>query len=293
LTHSARATSVETLNAKFAALLDEKDRQRGLALKLRPSDVVITPFAKSGTTWTQQIVHCLRTRGDMDFDDISRVVPWIETSPGLGIDLDAEQKSNPRAFKSHLAWSEIPQGGRYIVVIRDPKDALYSLFKFIEGWFFEPGSIALDDYAREFFIKDRDYWKHLSSWWPRRNDDDVLLMAFEHMKLDLSGTIERIADFADIKLDDELKEITEEHASLKFMLEHKNKFDDLLMREMSEQVASLPPGSDSAKVRVGGVGEHAQHLGDDISAEIDAIWREEISEKFGYTNYQALIASLN
>ena len=293
MTQPVRATSVETLNAKFAALFDEKDRQQGLALKLRPTDVVITPFAKSGTTWTQQIVHCLRTRGDMDFDDISRVVPWIETSPGLGIDLDAEQKSNPRAFKSHLAWSEIPQGGRYIVVIRDPKDALYSLFKFIEGWFFEPGSIALDDYAREFFIRDRDYWKHLSSWWPRRNDDDVLLMAFEHMKLDLSGTIEYIADFADIKLDDELKEITEEHASLKFMLQHKNKFDDLLMREMSEQVASLPPGSDSAKVRVGGVGEHAQHLSDDISAELDAIWHEEISEKFEFENYQALIDSLN
>ena len=251
MTQPARATSVETLNAKFAALLDEKSRQQGLALKLRPTDVVITPFGKSGTTWTQQIVHCLRTRGDMDFDDISRVVPWIETSPGLGIDLDAEQKATPRAFKSHLAWSEIPQGGRYIVVIRDPKDALYSLFKFIEGWFFEPGLIALDDYAREFFIKDRDYWKHLSSWWPRRNDDDVLLVAFEHMKRDLSGTIERIADFTDIKLDDELKEITEEHASLKFMLQHQNKFDDLLMRKMSEKVASLPPGSDAAKVRVG------------------------------------------
>ena len=90
-----------------------------------------------------------------------------------------------------------------------------------------------------------------------------------------------------------MKAITEEHASLKFMLEHKNKFDDLLMREMSEQVASLPPGSDSAKVRVGGVGEHVQHLGDDISAEFDAIWHEEISGKFGFASYQALINSLN
>ena len=293
MTQPARATSVETLNAKLGALFGDESRQQGLALKLRPTDVVITPFGKSGTTWTQQIVHCLRTRGDMDFDDISRVVPWIETSAGLGIDLDAEQKSNPRAFKSHLAWDVIPQGGRYIVVIRDPKDALYSFFKFMEGWFFEPGSIALDEFARAYFIGDRDYWKHLSSWWPRRNDDDVLLMAFEHMKMDLSDTIASIAKFIDIELDDELKEITEEHASLKFMLEHKNKFDDLLMREKSEQVASLPPGSDSTKVRVGGVGEHAQHLSDDIAAELDAIWQEEISEKFGFTSYQALIDSLN
>jgi hypothetical protein len=293
MTQPARATSVEALNAKFAMTFSEESRQHGLALKLRPSDVVITPFGKSGTTWTQQIVHCLRTAGDMDFDDISRVVPWIETSGSLGIDLDAEQKASPRAFKSHLAWGEIPQGGRYIVVIRDPKDALYSLYRFMEGWFFEPGSISLDDFAREFFIKDRGYWKHLGSWWPRKDDDDVLLMAFEHMKLDLSATIRRVADFIGIKLNDELRRTTEEQASLKFMQQHLNRFDDRLMREMSERVASLPAGSDSAKVRVGSVGEHVQHLSDNIAAEIDAIWQQEISSKFGFPDYQALIASLN
>jgi len=292
MTQPTRAISVETLNAKFAMMFSEEKRQQGLALKLRPSDVVITPFGKSGTTWLQQIVHCLRTGGDMDFDDISRVVPWIETSAALGINLDAEQKASPRAFKSHLAWGEIPRGGRYIVAIRDPKDALYSLYRFIEGWFFEPGSISLDDFAREFFIKDRDYWKHLASWWPRRDDDDVLLMAFEHMKRDLSGAIERVADFIEIRLDDELQSITQEHASLKFMQQHGDRFDDRLMRELSERVALLPPGSDSAKVRAGRVGEHTKHLDDDIAAELDAIWQQEITHKFGFADYHTLIDSL-
>ena len=293
MTKPARATSVDSLTTKFAMGLDEGKRQQGLALKLRSTDVVITPFGKSGTTWIQQIVHCLRTRGDMDFDDISRVVPWIEMSPALGLDLEAEQKANPRAFKSHLAWDVIPKGGRYIVAIRDPGDALFSFFKFIEGWFFEAGSIALDDFARAFYIKDRDYWKHLDSWWPRRNDDEVLLMAFEHMKLDLPGTIKRIADFIDIELDDELQAITEEHASLKFMQEHNSKFDDFLMREMSERVACLPAGSDSSKVRVGKVGEHRQHLSDEITAELDAIWQQEITPRFEFPNYRTLIDSLN
>lgn len=293
MTQPARATSVETLNAKFGMMDSAQDMARGLALKLRPSDVVITPYAKSGTTWVQQIVHCLRTRGDMDFDDISRVVPWIENSPSLGIDLDAEQKTSPRAFKSHLAWGVVPKGGRYIVPIRDPKDALFSIYKFIEGWYFEPGSISLDDYARNFYIKDRSYWKHLSSWWPRRNDDDVLLMAFEHMKLDLSGTIARIAAFIEIELDAELKNITGKHASLAFMQKHLDRFDDRLMREMSEREAFLPPGSDSAKVRAGKVGEHAEHLGKEVSAEIDAIWRQDIFERFGYATYQGLIDSLH
>ena len=42
------------------------------------------------TTWIQQIVHMLRSGGDMDFDDISRVSPWIEVAFALGGDLDAE-----------------------------------------------------------------------------------------------------------------------------------------------------------------------------------------------------------
>jgi hypothetical protein len=289
---AARATSTQALAAMMASLFNEEERAKGLALKLRPSDVVIAPFGKSGTTWVQQIVHCLRTRGDMDFDDISRVVPWIETSPMLGIDLDDEQKASPRAFKSHLAWDAIPKGGRYIVTVRDPGDALYSLYKFMEGWFIEPGSISPDEFALRIFIDDRQYWKHLASWLPRRNDGDVLFMAFEHMKSDLSATVERIAEFIGIPLDDELRTITEEHASLAFMLRHKNRFDDRLMRELSERLLPLPPGSDSAKVRSGKVGEHALHLSEDVSAEIDAVWQQEITPKFGFQNYAALMNEL-
>jgi len=278
--------------AMMALLFNEEERAKGRSLKLRPTDIVIAPFGKSGTTWVQQIVHCLRTRGDMDFDDISRVVPWIETSAMLGLDLDAEQKANPRAFKSHLSWDAIPKGGRYIVTVRDPGDALYSLYKFMEGWFIEPGSISLDEFALRIFIDDRQYWKHLASWLPRRNDDDVLFMAFEHMKSDLCATVERIAEFIGIPLDVELREITEQHASLEFMLRHKNRFDDRLMREMSERLMSLPPGSNSAKVRAGKVGEHARHLGEEISAEIDAVWQQEITAKFGFQSYRALIRTL-
>lgn len=293
MTQPARATSMEALKAKFAQMDSDETLAQGLAFKLRSTDVVIAPYSKSGTTWVQQIVHCLRTRGDMDFDDISRVVPWIETSPQLGLDLDAEQKAKPRAYKSHLSWKDVPKGGRYIVTIRDPKDVLYSLYKFMEGWFIEPGSIALDDFARQYFIDGRKYWKHLASWWPRRRDDDVLLMAFEHMKTDLSGAIERIAEFIDIELDDELREITERHSSIGFMQEHRNRFDDRLMRELSERLAFLPPGSDSAKVRTGQVGEHARHTSAEVAAEIDTIWLEEITEKFGYRDYRALTESLD
>ena len=144
----------------------------------------------------------------MDFDDISRVVPWIEVSPLLGLDLAAEQRANPRAFKSHAAWDTVKKGGRYINVIRNPGDALVSGYKFQEGWFFEPGTISLEEFANHGFLDSRAYYHHLRSWWPRRSDSDVLFLVYEQMLGNASETIERIARFIGVDLDDELLAIT-------------------------------------------------------------------------------------
>lgn len=90
---SGRATNLEGLGSLLAPMTTDEGIQTGLSIKLRPTDCVISPFGKSGTTWLQQMAHTLRTRGDMDFDDISRVAPWIESSTDLGLDLNAEQRA--------------------------------------------------------------------------------------------------------------------------------------------------------------------------------------------------------
>ncbi|MBD3649050.1 MAG: sulfotransferase domain-containing protein [Pseudomonadales bacterium] len=294
---ACRARSVPELQKKLMSMFADFE-STGEPYRPLPSDIIISPYSKCGTTWLQQIFHTLRTRGDMDFRDISEVVPWIETSPRLGIDLNAPQRAEPRGFKSHLAQDEVPAGARYIVSIRDPRDALVSLYKFMEGWFLEPGAVDIDEFARENYLRGphRRYWHHLASWWEHRHDDNVLLLSYEGMKKDTGGTIHRVADFAGIPLDDELMEITLKHSSLDFMLEHKDRFDDFLMRGLSERTANLPPNSDSAKVREGEVGSHVSVLGDDVLAEMDEIWRTDIQPLFGFTCYnemeQALQAEL-
>ena len=285
-----RATTIAGYQAITRQLFASHGRQPH-AYRPRPDDIIITPFSKSGTTWLQQIFHTLRTRGDMDFTDISGVVPWIETSAVLGIDLNASQRGKPRGYKSHLPWDKIPRGARYINAVRHPNDVAWSLFKFMEGWFIEPGAISPDDFVRALFLDSGDYYHHLNSWWAHRQDDNVLYLAFEQMTEDLEGTIRRVAAFSDIALDDELLTLTLEHASLSFMQTHKDRFDDALLRDLSEREL-LPPGSDSAKVREGKVGGHRDRLSADILAELDAKWQTLVTPTLGFNTYEELLAAI-
>jgi hypothetical protein len=62
LAPSGRATSVEGIGYLMSRVLTTQGREKGMGITLRPTDIVIAPFGKCGTTWLQQIGHTLRTR---------------------------------------------------------------------------------------------------------------------------------------------------------------------------------------------------------------------------------------
>ncbi len=265
-------------------------------LRARPGDVIIAPYGKCGTTILQQMFHCLRTRGDMEFDDISRMVPWIEMSPILGLDLNADQKAEPRGFKSHLSYTSLPKGARCVVSLRDPKDAFVSMYRFMEGWMIEPGTIPMEDFftawAKGGGPEGESYWHHLMDWWAVRDRPDVLLFSYSRMIRDREVHVRRLAQFAGIELDSELVDLTVERTSRDYMLAHKDRFDDRLMRELSERGGRLPPGSDSAKVRAGSTGNHKDEIPSSVADQIDAIWRERVTPVTGFTDFSELEAAL-
>ncbi|MFK7802074.1 MAG: sulfotransferase domain-containing protein [Anaerolineae bacterium] len=290
-----RPSTISDYQTRFNGLVTEHGRGVGLGFNLLPTDIVISPFNKSGTTWLQQIVHGLRTHGDMDFDDISRVVPWLELSTDLGVDIAAKQRGFPRAFKSHLPWHEVPKGGRYILPIRDPKDVLVSAFHFEEGWFFERGAFSLEEWADVSFLNPSEghgYWHHLLSWWPQRKSENVFMLTFEQMKADLPETVRRVADFIDVELDQNLFDLVVHQASFKFMQTHKDRFDDYLMRTYTEIVGQLPPGSDASKVRSGKIGGHKENLTPALHQKLDDLWAQLVKPKLGYASYAALAQTL-
>ena len=295
-TSTGRARSLSELLALMGRMGGPDEFAASLAAwRPRASDVVISPYGKCGTTWLQQIFHTLRTRGDMAFDDISRVVPWIETSARLGIDIEAPQRAEPRGFKSHLRYDLLPRGSRAIVSLREPKDALVSMYRFMEGWLFEPGTISIAEYASFWMtggMPGGDIWTHLLGWWEQRDNPNVLLLTYEHSLADPERAIRKVAAFCGIPLDDALLALTLDHSSIGFMLKHKDRFDDLLMRQLLADRVGLPLDSDAAKVRQGKAGSHREELTPDIVAALDGRWAERVAPVTGFADYAALDAAV-
>ena len=286
-----RPTTFEEMCAVFARYFTDESRARGLAFKPRPDDIIISTYAKAGTTWMQQIVHQLRTGGDMGFSEITAAVPWIETALDMGLDVEAEQAAPPRAYKSHLNWADVPKGCRYIYVVREPKDIAVSFYRFSEGWFFETGSISIDDFIEKEILGeggDRGIWAHFASWWPRRLENDTLFLTYEDMKDDPAGAVRRVAGFLGIDPASPAIEIAIERSSLAYMQAHAHQFDDHLIREARDAIAGLPPGGESNKVRTGEVGGHRQAMSPELTAAFDAAWQREIAGPLGLADYDDL-----
>jgi len=282
------ATSIDEIHEKFKHFRTEEGKAVEKAFVPKPTDIFISPFPKSGTTWTQQIVHSLRTRGDMDFDDIMEVVPWLSMAHDHGIDPNAPQKATPRVFKSHGKWHEVPRGTRYIYVIRDPKDVIVSDYHFLGGWIFDMDAVSIREFADDFLLKDNNYWRHVESWWDQFDNPDVLFLCFEEMRADLDTAIRQIASFMHITLDDDLFEIVRRNASFEFMKAHQDKFNDQITRKHRNDAMNLPATAKTVIVKDGKVGSHQQQLPPDLITEIESRWKTATNPDYGLTSYDAV-----
>ena len=107
---------------RINGLSTEECMERGLSFHPKADDVLLTTGSKCGTAWTQQIVHGLRSGGDMDFDDVDAIIPFLEyyCDQDDQAELECTQPyAPPRLFKTHITYDATPQGfGKYIFVTR-------------------------------------------------------------------------------------------------------------------------------------------------------------------------------
>ncbi|XP_065192103.1 sulfotransferase 1E1-like [Sycon ciliatum] len=282
-----------TLFGRMVKGRSAESAEAGAQLKTRPSDVIISTSLKSGTTWVQQICHQLRSGGDMDFVDISDVIPFLEMAKDLDIEVDCDQKFEPRMFKTHFWEPHTPKDCRYIIVSRHPYDAAISFFHFVQGWYFPTGDISLNTFTREVFLRmaaPRSAYDfpspahHQASWWPRRHDNNVLWLLYEDLKEDLEKNVRRIAAFLDIT-DEERIQLALRRSTFDYMKEHREHFEEQTNKRIINPLVGLPPdaGKGVGKVRVGG-GQRAL-LNEENKAALDKVWAEAAEPILGAKDY--------
>ena len=212
--------------------------------KFRDNDVVIATYAKSGTTWTQQIVGQILFDGREDVN-VGELSPWLDLRvPPKEMKLEAlEAQTNRRFVKTHLPVEALvfSPKAKYLYIGRDGRDVAWSLYNHHTNanaaWYaalndtpglvgpkIEPTTLDVVSYYRQWLARDGfpfwSLWENVKSWWAIRNLPNVKFVHFANLKADLSGEMRRIAKFLDAPIHESKWDSIVEHCTFDYMKHH-------------------------------------------------------------------------
>lgn len=249
--------------------------------KAEPTDILITTAPKAGTTWMQQILYQIKSGGDPDFDYIDEVIPWLElphsNSSWQELLEKYRQLETPRIFKTHCTYPQTPHADKVRIILssRDPRDCCVSFYHHIMSM--KQSALdqlgmqrphSFDAYFKEW-MSFGAWFRNVSSWWPHKDDSNVLWFRYEDMVKDLEGTVDKIQAFLNWSLTDAEKAKVLEYSSFKWMKQHNDKF---AARFDSGESMFEPDGF----IRKGQVGDHKNLLSTKQEIEIAERAKQEL-----------------
>ena len=118
------------------------------------------------------------------------------------------------------------------------------------------------------------------------------LLAYEHMRSDPEHAVRGVAQFMGLDPSEECIATACEQSSIETMRANREKYDDAMMRALSERACDLPPDGEASKVGAGGVGRHQIGLSDELLRDLDSTWHDTIGAELGIADYGALLEVL-
>lgn len=225
------------------------DSTRWDDFRFRDDDIVIGTWAKSGTTWMQQIVGQLISKG-YDTDFAFMVSPWVDlrVAPKDAIFKQLEAQQHRRFIKTHLPVDALvfSPKAKYIYIARDTRDVIWSMHhhhvnftpQAYEMFNTTPGRVGppllppnpdIRAYYHEFLDTDAGmfwpFWSNVQSWWDIRRLPNVLLVHFNNLRANTRGEISRIADFIGTSVDEAAWPRILKHCSLDYMKQQAAKIE--------------------------------------------------------------------
>lgn len=209
--------------------------------KFRPDDIIIATYAKSGTTWTQQIVSQLIFNGAEDVN-VAEISPWLDLRimpREVKLPL-LEAQTHRRVIKTHLPLDAFVfrPDVKHIYIGRDGRDVMWSMHnhhlnftpEIIESFQTTPPPegpplTEANPDPRAYFLEwldDRGFpvwslWENVRTWWAARNLPNVKVLHFNDLKADPEGEIRAIADFLEIDVAADAWSMILEHCSFDYM----------------------------------------------------------------------------
>lgn len=212
----------------------------------RDDDIVIATWAKSGTTWTQQIVSQLLFAGEPDLYGVERSV-WPDFRMVPGALERAEAQTHRRYLKTHLPIESLVYSpkAKYLYIGRDGRDTYWSWHNHHTGFKQEMLNDINALYPDEPLVGypnpdirlafldwlDRDaypnwpFWTHVQGWFDARHLPNLKLLHFADLKADLRGQIEKIAEFLEIEVPPSAWPAILEHCSIDYTRKVANQWE--------------------------------------------------------------------
>lgn len=209
--------------------------------EFRDSDIVISTYAKSGTTWLQQIVSQLIYNGAEGLP-VAEMSPWLDLRiPPKEVKLPAVMAQTHRRFlKTHLPVDALvfSPKAKYIYIGRDGRDVVWSMYNhhaqannlWYQALNDTPGRVgppilkppaSIRQYFDDWMNKDGEpfwpFWDNVRSWWAVRDLPNVLFIHFADLKADLPGQIRKIAHFIGEPIDEAAFDAIVTHCSFDYM----------------------------------------------------------------------------
>jgi aryl sulfotransferase len=216
-------------------------------LRFRDDDIVIATYAKSGTTWMQQIVGQLLFDGDPDLA-VADMSPWLDLRvPPKAVKLpQVEAQTHRRFLKTHLPVDALrfSPTAKYLYVGRDGRDVVWSMYNHHvnanASWYaalndtpgrvgppIEPPPADVRQYWREWMARDGHpfwpFWENVRGWWAIRALPNVRFVHFANLKRDMPGEIRRMAEFLEIPVKASSWDAIVEHCSFDWMKKNATK----------------------------------------------------------------------
>lgn len=253
--------------------------------KPSPNQIILASFPKTGTTWLKALLHSITHRSSPDHkiitnpllsDHPQELVPSLETNLYVQQTDSTDHRKNNKILSTHIPYQIIgdvlnSSDCKIVYITRNPKDALVSLWHFLQksrSVEDDPWDLAtaVDQFCQGI-VPFGPYYEHVLAYREESvtRPEKVMLITFEELKEDPKKRVLEIGEFLGCPFEGE--EAADE-------IVNNCSFENLSNLEVNKSTELPPSGFPlpyNSFFRKGEVGDHGNYLDEEMIRKIDAV----------------------